>query len=262
MKLAFSTLGVPGMPMADVVRLAAEHGYQGVELRAHPEEPVHPGLSALERADVVEEFSKGGVEILTVAGYVRAAAEGDDRPVLDELAGLVELAHDLGAQHVRVFPGGGDQDPAAADATAARRLGAAAAHAADRGVRILLETHDSHRAGADVARVVGTVGHRQVGALWDIMHTWLAGEEPAASHAVLAPHLAYVQVKDIASAEDTEPLALGTGVLPLRDCLDTLDPDSWVCWEYEKRWHPGAAELPGLLSAGREHLLRLGAPKS
>ncbi|MFE5089106.1 sugar phosphate isomerase/epimerase family protein [Streptomyces sp. NPDC056638] len=262
MKLAFSTLGVPGMPVADVVRLAAEHGYQGVELRAHPEEPVHPGISALERADVVEEFKRAGVEILTVAGYVRVAAEGDDRAALDELAGLVELAHDLGAKNVRVFPGGGDQDPAAADAAAARRLAAAAPHAAGLGVRILLETHDSHRAGADVARVVGTVGHGRIGALWDIMHTWLAGEEPAASHAVLAPHLGYVQVKDIASAEDTEPLALGAGVLPLGACLNTLDPDGWVCWEYEKRWHPGAAELPGLLSAGREHLLRLGAPES
>ncbi|MEU9622739.1 sugar phosphate isomerase/epimerase family protein [Streptomyces sp. NPDC048155] len=259
MKLAFSTLGVPGMPIADVVRLAAGHGYQGVELRAHPEEPVHPGLSAPERGGVVAEFENGGVEILTVAGYVRAAAAGDDKPVLDELAGLVELARDLGAQHVRVFPGGGGQDPAAADATAARRLAAAAAHAAGLGVRILLETHDSHRAGADVARVVGTVGHGQIGALWDIMHTWLAGEDPAASHAVLAPHLGYVQVKDIASAEETEPLALGAGVLPLGACLATLDPDSWVCWEYEKRWHPAAAELPGLLTAGREHLLRLAA---
>ncbi|MFE7352663.1 sugar phosphate isomerase/epimerase family protein [Streptomyces sp. NPDC057543] len=260
MKLAFSTLGVPGMPMADVIRLAAEHGYQGVELRAHPEEPVHPGLSSAERAEVVEEFKRGGVEILTVAGYVRVAAEGDDQPVLDELAGLVELAHDLSAKNVRVFPGGG-QDPAVADATAARRLAAAAPHAANLGVRILLETHDSHRAGAAVARVVGTVGHRQVGALWDIMHTWLAGEEPAASHAVLAPHLGYVQVKDIASADDVTPLRLGAGVLPLGACLDTLDTDSWVCWEYEKRWHPDAAELPGLLSAGREHLLRLGATK-
>ncbi|MEU9317917.1 sugar phosphate isomerase/epimerase family protein [Streptomyces sp. NPDC048295] len=261
MKLAFSTLGVPGMPVADVVRLAAGHGYQGVELRAHPEEPVHPGLTPAERAAVVEEFGKGGIEILTVAGYVRAAAEGEDAPVLEELAGLVDLAHDLGAQNVRVFPGGGGQDPAVADANAARRLAAAAEHAADRDVRILLETHDSHRAGVDVARVVGTVGHGRIGALWDVMHTWLAGEEPAASHAVLAPHLGYVQVKDIASAEDTEPLALGAGVLPLAACLDTLDPDSWVCWEYEKRWHPGAPELPGLLDAGREYLLRVGAPK-
>lgn len=260
-KLAFSTLGVPGLPMAEVVRLATEHDYQGVELRAHPEEPVHPGLSKAERADVVDEFKRGGVEILTVAGYVRAAAEGDDQPVLDELAGLIELARDLGASNVRVFPGGGDQDAATADAAAARRLAAAAPYAADMGVRVLLETHDSHRAGVDVARVAGAVGHGSIGALWDVMHTWLAGEEPVASHAVLAPHLGYVQVKDIASADDTTPVALGAGVLPLRACLDTLDADSWVCWEYEKRWYPQAAELPGLLSAGREHLLRLGAPK-
>lgn len=232
-----------------------------MELRTHPEEPVHLGLTPLERASVVEEFKNGGVEVLTLAGYVRIAAAGDDEPVLAELAGLVELARDLGAANVRVFPGGGGQDPAEADATAARRLGAAAPHAADMGVRILLETHDSHRAGADVARVVGTVGHGRIGAIWDVMHTWLAGEEPVASHAVLAPHLGYVQVKDIASAEDTAPLALGDGVLPLRACLDTLDADSWVCWEYEKRWHPGAPELPGLLAGGREYLLRLGAPK-
>lgn len=260
MKLAFSTLGVPGMPVAEVVRLAAEHGYRGVELRAHPEEPVHPGLSSLERADVVEAFKAAGVEILTVAGYAQVAAEGDDEAVSAELAGLVKLARDLGARYVRVFPGG-DQDPADADATAARRLGAAAPAAADMGVSILLETHDTHRAGADVARVVGTVGHPRIGAIWDVLHTWLAGEAPEASHAVLAPHLGYVQVKDVASADDLTPLPLGAGVLPLAACLDGLDPETWVCWEYEKRWHPGAAELPGLLGAGRDHLLRLGAPK-
>ncbi|MFI9624820.1 sugar phosphate isomerase/epimerase family protein [Streptomyces sp. NPDC052042] len=262
MKLAFSTLGVPGMPMADVVRLATEHGYQGVELRAHPEEPVHPGLSAFERGAVAKEFEQEGVEILTVAGYARVAAEGDDGPVLAEIAGLVELAHDLGAHNVRVFPGGGDQDPAAADETAARRLAAAAPHADELGVRVLLETHDSHRAGTDTARVVGAVGHPRIGALWDVMHTWLAGEDPAAGQAALAPHLGYVQVKDIASADDLTPLPLGAGVLPLRACLDALGGDAWdgwVCWEYEKRWHPGAAELPGLLAAGRDHLLRLGA---
>ncbi|MYR94040.1 TIM barrel protein [Streptomyces sp. SID8374] len=261
MKLAFSTLGVPGMPVAEVVRLAAEHGYRGVELRAHPEEPVHPGLSSLERADVVEAFKAAGVEILTVAGYVQVASEGDDEAVSAELAELVKLARDLGARYVRVFPGGGDQDPADADATAARRLGSAAPAAADMGVSILLETHDTHRAGADVARIVGTVGHPRIGAIWDVLHTWLSGEEPSASHAVLAPHLGYVQVKDVASADDLTPLPLGAGVLPLADCLEPLAPETWVCWEYEKRWHPGAAELPGLLSAGREHLLRLGAPK-
>ncbi|WP_369259542.1 sugar phosphate isomerase/epimerase family protein [Streptomyces sp. R35] len=261
MKFAFSTLGVPGLPIPDVVRLAAAHGYHGVELRAHPEEPVHPGLGPAERADVVAEFKAGGIEVLGLAGYARVAAPGDDTPVLDEIRELLGLARDLGAPFIRVFPGGDPgQGPGEADATAARRLGTAAEYAADLGVRILLETHDSHRTGADAIRVLGAVGHRQVGSLWDVMHTWLGGEQPAETYAALSPFLGYVQVKDIASAEDTTPLPLGAGVLPLSECVELLSRrgwDGWLCWEYEKRWYEAAAPLAGLLGPGREHLSRL-----
>jgi sugar phosphate isomerase/epimerase len=261
MKLAFSTLGVPGLPIPDVVRLAAAHGYHGVELRAHPEEPVHPGIELSRRADVAAEFKAAGVEILGLAGYARVAAPGDDEPVLQEIRELLELARDLGAPYIRVFPGGGtDQSPEEADATAARRLGTAAEYAADLGVRILLETHDSHRTGADAIRVLGLVGHPRVGALWDVMHTWLGGEQPGSTYVALSPYLGYVQVKDIASADDTTPLPLGSGVLPLTECVELLSRegwDGWLCWEYEKRWYESAAPLEGLLGAGREHLSRL-----
>ncbi|MFG2571226.1 sugar phosphate isomerase/epimerase family protein [Streptomyces sp. NPDC048481] len=265
MKFAFSTLGVPGLPVSEVLRLAVAHGYHGVEVRAHPEEPVHPGLTPQERADVAAEFKAAGVEILGVAGYARVAAPGDDEPVLDEIRALVGLARDLGAPFVRVFPGGApdgaeEQSDADADAIAARRLGTAAEHAADFGVRILVETHDSHRTGADVIRIIGPVGHRQVGALWDVMHTWLGGEQPQDTYAALSPFLGYVQVKDIASAEDTTPLALGSGVLPLAECVEVLTRngwDGWLCWEYEKRWHEDAEPLAGLLDGGRAHLGRL-----
>ncbi|MET7680031.1 sugar phosphate isomerase/epimerase family protein [Streptomyces sp. NPDC005423] len=291
MKLAFSTLGVPGLPVADVVRLAAAHGYHGVELRAHPEEPVHAGLDSARRADVVAEFKAAGVEILGLAGYVRVAAPGDDDAVLGELRELLGLARDLGAPFVRVFPGGGpgqesetpetpetpenatnaenaakfgDSDSSGAsegsDALAARRLGRAAEWAADLGVRILLETHDSHPTAADALRVVGPVGHRNVGVLWDVLHTWRGGEQPSETFASLGPYLGYVQVKDVASAQDSTPVALGAGVLPLGECVEVLSRggwDGWVCWEYEKRWYESAAPLPGLLTAGRDHLARL-----
>ncbi|MFG2132290.1 sugar phosphate isomerase/epimerase family protein [Streptomyces sp. NPDC048751] len=261
MKLAFSTLGVPGLPLSDVLRLATTHGYHGVELRAHPEEPVHPGLDLARRTDVAAEFKAAGVDVLGIAGYARVAAPGDDNPVIEEVRRLLDLARDLGAPYIRVFPGADPgQSSEEADAVAARRLGTAAEYAADLGVRILLETHDSHRTGAAAMRVLGLVGHRNVGALWDVMHTWLGGEQPSETYAALSPHLGYVQVKDIASATDTTPLPLGAGVLPLAESVEVLSRhgwDGWLCWEYEKRWYEDAAPLQDLLGAGRDHLARL-----
>ena len=257
MKFAFSTLGVPGMPIRDVVQLAADTGYQGVELRADLEEPVHPGIGAAERAAVADEFSRAGVEILAVCGYTGLAAPGEDAAVIQEVEDLLRLAKDVGAPHVRVFPGGEGQDPAKAEAVAARRLGAAAETAAGLGVRILVETHDSHRTGAGVSRILGPVGHLYAGAIWDVVHPWLEGEEPAVAHAALSPFLGYVQVKDVASADDLAPLPLGTGVLPLAECLAQLTDETWLSWEYEKRWHPEAADLPALLAPGRMHLEQL-----
>ncbi|MFK0168256.1 sugar phosphate isomerase/epimerase family protein [Streptomyces sp. NPDC090306] len=263
MKLAFSTLGVPGLPLPDVIALATGHGYHGVELRAHPEEPVHPGLGPAERTAAARRFAAAGVEVTGVAGYARVAAPGGDAPVLAEVRELLRLAHDMGAPFVRVFPGGDGErgrSPARSDVRAARRLGAVADDAAALGVRVLLETHDSHRTGAAAARVLGRVAHPATGALWDVMHTWLGGERPAESYAALAPYLGYVQVKDVASAADTTPLALGGGVLPLAGCVGELVRAGWdgtLCWEYERRWYADAAPLPELLGPGRRHLERL-----
>lgn len=211
MRLAFSTLGVPGMPVPEVLRLASGAGFHGVELRAHPEEPVHPGLGLTDRVEVVERFKEAGIQILCVAGYPRVAERGEDAEVLSRLRALLELARDLGAPYARVFPGGGDAGLAEGDATAARRLAKGAAMASDLGVRVLLETHDSHRTGADAARVLRAVDHPGAGVLWDVMHTWRGGEDPAKTHRMLAPYLGYVQVKDIASREDTTPLPPGEG---------------------------------------------------
>ncbi|MGW7101016.1 sugar phosphate isomerase/epimerase family protein [Streptomyces sp. NPDC054838] len=257
MMYAFSTLGLPGTPLARSAALAAEHGYDGLELRAHAEEPLHPDSPAGDRAAARRTLVAAGVAVLAVAGYAEVATAGEDEPVLTELRSLVRLAADLDARYVRVFPGGGNLPRADADAHAVRRLRAAAPYAERHGVRILLETHDSHPTGAAAARVLDRVGHPGAGALWDVLHTWLGGERPPESWSCLAPHLGYVQVKDVASARDLTPLGLGDGVLPLAEVTSRVPSDGWLCWEYEKRWYPGAVELAGQLTRGREYLARL-----
>ncbi|MFE6840013.1 sugar phosphate isomerase/epimerase family protein [Streptomyces sp. NPDC057705] len=269
MKYAFSTLGLPGAPLDRSAALAASHGFDGLELRAHPEEPLHPDSPTAERAAGLRTLTAAGVPVLAVAGYARVAAPGADEPVLAELRALVRLAADLEAPYVRVFPGGAGLTEEAADAHAVRRLLASAPFAERHGVRLLLETHDSHRTAAAAARVLDRVAHPGVGALWDVLHTWLGGEPPAESRRALAAHLGYVQVKDVRSAQDLTPTALGAGMLPLPEAVASAPPDGWLCWEYEKRWYPDAADLPGQLTRGREYLQSLvsgaspeGAPES
>ncbi|MFJ9077370.1 sugar phosphate isomerase/epimerase family protein [Streptomyces sp. NPDC102278] len=257
MKYAFSTLGLPGTPLGTSAALAAAHGYDGLELRAHPEEPLHPDTPGSDRAEALRTITAARVTVLAVAGYAKVAAAGEDAPVLAELKSLIRLAADVEAPYVRVFPGGGDLPEPDADANAVRRLLSAAPFAERHGVRILLETHDSHRTAAAVARVLDRVARPGAGALWDVLHTWLGRERPARSHRSLGGHLGYVQVKDVASAEDLTPLGLGAGVLPLAEAVACAPPDGWLCWEYERRWYPGAAELAGQLEQGRAYLGRL-----
>ena len=254
MRLAFSTLGCSGRPLREVAALARQSGWLGLELRAAPDEPVHTGLTAAQRSAALAELD--GVPVVCVASYVRIAAEGESC-VADALA-HAQLALDLGAQAVRVFPGATSTGPAA-DAVAVRHLTAIAARLPDP-VEIWLETHDSHSRGVDVARVLGEVGHPRIRAIWDVLHPWRVGEALTVTAAALHPYLAHVQVKDVASPEERTPLPLGAGTIPLGDVLALLrrqDYAGWLSLEWESKWHPAAGPLPQALAMSRAYLAAL-----
>ena len=270
MKLAFSTLGCSGLPLADVVALALETGWTGVELRAAADEPVHIGLSAAERVQV--RAALDGVTALCVASYVKVAAEGDDDACVADALAHAQLAADLGIPAVRVFPGApapgtGQLSPGAAepgpdaDDRAVRRLAAIAPQLPD-GVQIWLETHDSHPRGVDVARILQRVGDERVRAIWDVLHPWRHDEPLTVTAAALHPYLAHVQVKDALSGTERTPLPLGAGTVPLRDALDLLARQAyqgWLSLEWERKWHPEAVPLRDALIASRAWLTQLDA---
>jgi sugar phosphate isomerase/epimerase len=242
--LAFSTLGCSGMPLAEVVELAQSTGWLGLELRADDDEPVHVGLSSRERAATRALLESAGVTALAVASYVKVARGqiSDEECVADALA-HADLARDLGAPFVRVFPGA-EEPGAEADERAVRRLNAIAERL-PAGISILLETHDSHPQGVDIARVLSQVSG-DVGAIWDVMHPWRTGEPIAVTKQVLAPYLKHVQVKDVLSPTERTPLPLGTGTIPLAEfyaALRELGYQGWMSLEWESKWHPEAVPL-------------------
>lgn len=236
--LGFSTLGCPGLPLTEVVELAVRYGVDLVELRCAEDEPVHGGLSAEGRREVRNALAS--VRVGTLATYFRLC-EHDPA----DLAPLAELARDLGAPALRIFAG---RTPETTVDLAAERLAAAARVAGE--VTLLVETHDRLLRGTEIAAVLAGSGAAGVGAIWDIMHTWRAGEPPAEAAAALRPWLAEVQVKDAASATERRPMIPGTGTVPIRESLAALEGYTGpVVLEHETRWYADADPFEESLAA-------------
>jgi sugar phosphate isomerase/epimerase len=251
-RIAFSTLGCPDMDLDEVLGLAAFHGFTGLELRAAPGQQVHVELGAAQRAQITDRLRSAAITALSVASYVKVADPTvDDAGVIGNGIAHLQLASDLEAGFLRVFPGGASDsdDRAGQDRRAARRLAALAEVAADLGVVLALETHDSHRRAADIRRILDQPGCRDVRVVWDPLHTWLGGEPTSRSWELLADRLGYVQVKDVPSHVDLTPVLMGTGVLPLTEVASQLRAvayTGWVSWEYERAWHPDRPALAEL----------------
>ncbi|MET9241976.1 sugar phosphate isomerase/epimerase [Nonomuraea sp. NPDC003709] len=254
MKLAVSTLGMPGEGLDRAIGIAAGGGCQGLELRLHPDTGVHAGLDAAERRSARERVERAGLEIAALAGYVKVCAPGPDELAIEALLADLRLAADLGAPAVRVFPGGDDP------AVGARRLKAVSGTASALGVRVLVETHDHMATGAAVAGLLAEAGcPESTGAIWDLLHPWRHGEPPAETLAALGPYLSYVQVKDAVSAEDTTPVPMWTGSVPLAEAGELLHAagyDGWVSLEWERTWYPQVAPVEEILPGAADWVRR------
>ena len=258
-RFAVSTLGAPGVPVAESARVAAEHGCHGLEIRTHPDEEVHVGMPSARVARVRARVADAGLEVACLAGYPKVCEPGPDGPVVDELRALVELAALLGAPSVRVFPGGdraGD-DRAGDDGRGLGRIAAVLPDLRAAGVRLLVETHDSHPTGEAARRLVEPFGEPgRVAVLWDAVHPWRAGELPGRTRAALGEYLAYFQVKDVMAGDPT-PVPPGEGAVPLAECGRLLvDWSGWVSLEWERAWYPDLAPLPVPLRAAADWYAR------
>ncbi|MGI5155197.1 sugar phosphate isomerase/epimerase family protein [Microbispora sp. CA-102843] len=253
--LAFSTLGMPGAPVGEVIATASRYGCAGVELRCADGEIISPDTPAGELREVARAFAAAGVEVVAVCSYTRVARPDGD-PVAEVLR-HVEIAEALGSPYVRVF--GGVEGQAGPAAAATRRLAEVADRLPDNGVDVLLETHDVFLTGEAIAGVLAGVGSPRVGALWDVVNPWRAGEAAPATADALAPYLRHVQIKDAASPTDLAPVLPGKGAVGVPGVLAELDRigySGYLALEWERVWYPDAPPVGEALAAFREVLGR------
>lgn len=245
MKLAFSTLGCPQWGPEQILEAARTEGYHGVELRFLQ--------GSLDLADVLaalpggpgglrRRFEEAGVAICCLDSSLVLTAPESDRQQAEQ---MLDLARQLGAPYLRVFGGDvpdGEPFPACLR-RAAGKLADFGRLAAQRGLRVLVETHDAFSAGARIAELLAATGPEGTGALWDLHHPFHTGEAPAETARLIGTQTHHVHVKDAAS--DGRLCLLGEGQVPLRELvgeLGRLGYQGYLSLEWEKAWHPELAD--------------------
>jgi len=273
MRLAFSTLGCPQWELGQIAETARSLGYDAIELRA-----VGGELDLLSRREFqpaelhvtrrkLEDFQVSVCCVDTSCNF--HSMDQSERSQQVELAlRHAELAASLGAPLIRVFP---DKVQPGSTLDQTRDYISESLHRiAERlpnGVRVGLETHGDFARGEIAAEVVSLANHENACLIWDVANSMNAGDSTQQAAVAVAPFLAHVHLRDareVAGAEHWLPVLAGHGdvsfaqaVTALRD----LNYGGFLCFEWEKYWHPEIEEpeiaLPDFMNAVKEVFARV-----
>jgi sugar phosphate isomerase/epimerase len=269
-RVAFSTLAFPDASLASAVSLGRRFGYTGVELRLIDGDLIDPSMSAADRVRVKRAVTAAGLPVVAVDSSVRLTSD-DPGP---QLRRFLQLASEWESPLVRVFGGTlAAAGPARREQllVAAGVLESCAPLGRRLGVAVGVETHDDFSASSAVAELLALADPESVGAVWDSLHPYRMGEQPADVYANLGRRILLAQVKDArrsptgrrsrgvrgsqgdhgvegsqrVRADDWQLVLLGEGEVPVRQMLGLLAGGGyrhWISVEWEKRWHPEIAE--------------------
>jgi len=257
MKLSFSTLGCPNWSFDEIALRASQYGYDGVAFRGIGGEldlTKVPEFFPAALANTRHRLKEAGLATsMVLTSAVMMVAEPEKLEASLQLGqSHIDIASDLECPYIRVF--GGQMPVGISHAAAVRRAGERlhrlGDYAAQRGVHVLIETHDDWVVTSRLRRAVEAADHPNVGVLWDVHHpVRIAGESVAQVWANIGPWVRSVDIKD--SITDFEArlgyqyVQIGDGEIPLKDALRILKAagfDGWLTFEWEKVWHPNLAD--------------------
>jgi len=275
--IAVSTLGCPKWDWNTIVRNTSKWGFAAIELRG-----------ILDQMDLtkVPEFSgtrlKGTLQDLSAAGMrisdLGASAEmHEPDPAkraknMDEARRFIDLAHQLQAPYVRVFPNKfvPGEDKRVTLERISSGLHELGEYAKPANVTVIVESHGDFRTSDDLLAILEGAHSQNVAFLWDAHHTCLEGEDPAYTFKRLGKLTRHTHLKDSVPIpgkpkDDRLYVLTGTGQIPVKETVRVLARNGYkgyYCFEWEKRWHPEIDEpevaFPHYAKTMRQYLTEAG----
>ena len=176
-KIAFSTVGCPEWSLSDILPMAKDLNFRGVEIRGLGSEiraPKATPFTAENLAATMNQFKKMNLEIPCLSSSCCLKLADNEKSVLAEGFEYIDLAGQVGASFVRLLA---DKEPAPEgdivdDEVVIRKLHVLAPYAQYKNVTLLLETNGVYADTARLKNLLDRLPYENVAALWDIHHPY------------------------------------------------------------------------------------------
>jgi len=275
--IAVSTLGCPKWDWNTIVKNTSQSGFAALELRGILDEmdlPKCPEFIGTRLQGTRQDLSARGLKIsdLGASAQMHEPDPAKRARHMDEARRFIDLAHQLDAPYVRVFPNQfvpGEDKRVTFDriSSGLHQLGE---YANGSGVTVIVESHGEFRRADDLIAILDGAKSKNVAFLWDAHHTCVEGEKPADTFKRLGKLTRHTHLKDSLPVagkpkDDRHYVLTGTGEIPVKETvrvLATRGYKGYYCFEWEKRWHPEIDEpevaFPHYAKTMRDYLAEAG----
>ena len=110
-------------------------------------------------------------------------------------------------------------------------------------MKILLELHGAFNTASRLAPICSALHGQNFGLIWDLAHSYRAGEDYRELWRELSLYIKHIHIKDLKRGKngDLELCTQGEGEIPVPETVRMLLDDGYTGYfslEYEKAWHP------------------------
>ncbi|MCL2013858.1 MAG: AMP-binding protein [Oscillospiraceae bacterium] len=245
MKLAFSTLACPDLSWPEIISMAKDTGFDGVEVRG-----VNDDLFVLrgqpfapdEIDNTIEKLNRLRMTIPCFSTDCCLKFDGCKNENKEKLIKYISLAKRFKTKYLRVladldvFPDGEVDDE-----TVLEQLRELAPSAQENGVILLIETNGVYSDTGRLRKLLERTASDYIAVLWDMHHTFrVAGESPETSIQNLGAYIKYIHLKDSVEVDgNIEYRFMGEGDLPVDEmmrALASINYEGYISLEWVKRW--------------------------
>lgn len=255
MKLSITTLGCCDWSLNKAVGFFKDLGVSGIEIRGLKDtmNPLEMDCFSPENElDTKKYLRANGMEIVCLDTSCKFDDKELAEKALAEGRNAIDVASRFGIPFIRVFgnkiPELGEPDRDEHEELMISSLKALADYAAEKNVKVLLETHGNICNIENIQKTVEALkDHSGFGILWDIAHSdKYYAEDIEEFYELIKPLICHIHFKDhFRLPEHQNKLTdMGKGEIPIAKIVGLLKNDGYdgyISFEHERKWNP---ELP------------------